>query len=613
MIAGIVAGLTGVGSFVAGILLNVGAGIYLSAKQFDLGREQRGFIINNVSSLSPVPVIYGRARTGLRIVDQRVDPNDENQLYIVGAICDGGMRTGASGGISDFREIWFDDRMAVNAAGTVQSPFAGKLTVTEYKGTDVQTVDSTLNTKFSSEWPTTSKGHGVAYLIFKLTYDEKVYPTGLPNITVIVDGVQVWDLTLGTPAWAWRDNPALCIRDLLMSTRYGPGAAAGEIDDTEFEAEADYCDELVNIPDGASGWTTQKRFTCNGIMDTAKPWQENLDRLLSSCRGILIFQYGKFRLYIPKIETAETFELDESNIIGDWEWHKGGFSEVCNIMEATFIDTDIEYRPNIARYPQIGVSNSFLTNDNDFEARRKIDLPFTNNIYMAEHLLDTLLKETRNDITCSVTTKEEATKLQVGNVVKVTHETPGFAAKKFRVMGVGFMQDGNLRMLLKEYADATYSLGSQTDAAVYPDSNLPNPYWCVSATGLAWESTVTEALETNSGKIPRAMITWNHSADPYLQHEDLFFKVNGTSDWLFVKRVQSTEVAIAYIAELDAGGSYDVGVRATNTISVQSSLVTLMNQTAYDPDAYDPGQGDPPTTPSLVVLTAEVNTRRVID
>lgn len=606
-------------AFLARLLVGAGSALWLAGSTYGLAQEHHGFTINQPSNIAPIPVIFGRAITGLRIADIRQDPNNEDVLYIVGAICDGGRRTGSSGGIVDYRQIYFDDRLAVNSSGVVQSAFSGYLTVTEYKGTDTQVIDSTLNSVFSSEWPTTSKGHSIAYLIFKLTLDEDVYPTGIPNIRVITHGAQVWDVR-GTPAWITThsttpatpsiDNVALCIREVLKSDRFGLGCPDAELDDTSFADSADYCDDAITIPDGDGGTTTQKRFTCNGVMDISKPVNQNLTRLLSACGGQLIFQGGKFRLYIPQVESAETFELDESNIVGDWEFEKAGVGDVANIVEATFIDPDIDFQPNIARYPQVGVSNTFLTNDNDFEARRKLDLPFTNNIYMAEHICDRTLKESRNDVSLSVTVTEEALKVQSGEVVKVTHETPGFDQKLFRMIAMGILPNGNVRAVLKEYNATTYELGSQTDAATFPDSVLPNLYSCIEPTSPAWASTVTEAVETNSGKIARGKITWTQSADAFMRHEDVFIRVNGESEWLFISKVKSSEDPLVYTPPLVAGESYDIGIQAVNSMDVKSTITELLDQEAYDPDAYDPGQGAVPNTPSLVVLTATVETAR---
>lgn len=599
-IGGIVAGIFAAPVLVTALLMNAGAAMIIAAKQYGLARERDAWNISQPSPTASIPVIYGRVKIGLRIADYRIDPSDTDILWVVGAVCDGGMRSGY--GVEDWREIYFDDRLAVNAAGVVQSPFSGYLSVWYHDGADNQTHDTNLYGKFPDEWPVTSDGKGVAYLVFKLTKNEKAYPSGVPNIQVIVDGPKVYDSDAA--AWVSSTNNAWCVRDLLTSSRYGLGAPASELEETSLNDSADHCDELVSIPDGAGGSTTQKRFTCNGVVDTSKPVQENLNRLLPSCRGMLTYQAGKFRLYIPQTETAEAFVLDESNIIGDWEFEKHGVRDVANIMEATFIDADLDYISNVARFPQVGESNPFLTNDNDFEARRKIDLPFTNNIYMAEQICDTLLKETRNDITLAVTVKQEAMKLQVGDVAEVTHETPGFSSKEFRALAMAILQDGNLRLVLKEYTDATYTFGSQSDAADYKDSNLPDPYTVAYPTSLAWASTSAEALETNSGEIVRAKVTWTHSTHGFLAFEDLFYRKNGDSDWMFAKRVGYAEAAIGYLAELDAGVAYDVAVRAVNTLGVQSNMATLSNQTAYDPSAFYPG--DPPADPASVVLDVVV-------
>ena len=55
-----------------------------------------------------------------------------------------------------------------------------------------------------------------------LNFDSDVYPNGVPNIIVEVEGKKVFDpRTSGT---AHSRNPALCIRDYLTNSDYGLGA-----------------------------------------------------------------------------------------------------------------------------------------------------------------------------------------------------------------------------------------------------------------------------------------------------------------------------------------------------------------------------------------------------
>ncbi|MFH2950928.1 TipJ family phage tail tip protein [Enterobacter hormaechei] len=67
----------------------------------------------------------------------------------------------------------------------------------------------------------------------------------------------------GAFKWAWTDNPAWIIYDLVVSDRFGLGhrLTAANIDKWTLYQVAQYCDQMV--PDGKGGDGTEPRYTCN--------------------------------------------------------------------------------------------------------------------------------------------------------------------------------------------------------------------------------------------------------------------------------------------------------------------------------------------------------------
>jgi hypothetical protein len=107
--------------------------------------------------------------------------------------------------------------------------------MTHYVGTSGQTVNATLAADiagFNDAYP------DWAYTFFSIpagTYD------GFPQtvqIGAVVRGRKVFDPRDSSTAWS--ENPALCARDFLVSTKYGPGKTVYGTD-----ACADLCDSLV--------------------------------------------------------------------------------------------------------------------------------------------------------------------------------------------------------------------------------------------------------------------------------------------------------------------------------------------------------------------------------
>lgn len=591
--------IPGIGTLAAAALRVGGLMLTRTARTRGGSARQEGIQRNVASHVAPLPVVYGKAKIGIRPVDVRVDTSSENNkdLYLVAAICHG-SRDGSD--INDINKIWMNEKLAVDE-GAIQAHFSGKLTVTEHLGSTSQNVDSTLNTKFATAWPSTSKGRGVAYIVAKMIWDKDVYPQGIPNITLEVEGNKVYDHRDTT--WKYSDNNALCIRDYLLSGIYGAKLNAAEIDESSFDAMANFCDEAVSIPDGEGGSTTQKRFTCNGWIDTSRPVQENIQELLSSCRAQLIYQGGIFRLHIPRAVSAEAFELNPSNIIGDWEWDVGGIAVAANIVRAHFIDPDKNYQPNSAQWPEPGASNAYLTADNSFESPRDIELPYTNNIYMAEQIAQVALNESRQDISCILTATEEALELETGSVVKVNHATPGWTDKLFWVEAMFLLQDGNVKLALREYDSSAYSYSTCSDASSLPDTNLPDPLTVAAPTSLTLLSDATTALTGGAGEIvPRIKVTWTRSTHAYLDYEEVFARKSGAAEYQTIARIDERDTKEVYVAEVSAGETWQIGVQAVNTLGVRSSLVT---DTVVVPDPTEiPHVNDPPAAPGSVTLTA---------
>ena len=108
-----------------------------------------------------------------------------------------------------------------------------------------------------TQWTTDHRLRGIAYLYVRLSFDSDIYPNGVPNISAEIQGKKVFDPR--TSATAFSSNPALCIRDYLLDTNYGLNADATEVNDTNFQAIANICDEDVTLTSG-----TEDRFTLNG-------------------------------------------------------------------------------------------------------------------------------------------------------------------------------------------------------------------------------------------------------------------------------------------------------------------------------------------------------------
>ena len=473
--------------------------------------RQQGTQINSTASESALPIIYGLVRTGLRVIDirQKVIGSDADAPYtisVTGAICvsAGGGNATAERGIQGVGYVYFDEDEAIDGASMTANNSSGNPTTTGMSnsrwwngtsstwgtnyflrymihGGNQTAVDYYLNNQHSSTltatgaWGTQTIGQGVAYATFWMFYNSTAYPNGLPNITMTVSGNRVPNVDDLTSAQAYSTNPARCIYDYMTSKTYGMGIPGREMDIASFQAADTYCDTTPTIT-LTTGSVTQKRYTCNGLLNSDESVLANLEKLLTSCNGRIVYENGLYSLKLRKVTSAETFELNETNIVGDWNFQRSGIDETPNSIKATYIDVNQNYQSQTITWPYPGDANPYLVEDGGLLNEMSVELPFTNDEYMAATICSEILKETRLDITCTLTAQREALKLTVGSVVKVTHSTPNWDEKLFWVESIAVRGDGLVSLALKEYADATYTIPTLKNRVTLVASNLPKQY-----------------------------------------------------------------------------------------------------------------------------------------
>ena len=565
------------------------AGSFLAAKTIRKGvleRGQQGIQANVLSNEASLPVVYGQARVGLALLDIQQQATSDKVLGYVGAICLGGED---GSGIEEVTTVYFDGVEAIssptatgaatNVTGTLDpwrtggtgTTFGDDLFVQYglHLGADAQTHDTELAVRFSN-WGTTDDGRGVAYLAFLLWSDNEVYPAGWPQVTALVKGAKLYDPRDASTAWG--DNPALAIWDFMTSLKYGLGIASADLNTASFQAAANYCDVVVSVPGGG----TQKRYRCNGWVDPRGAPQENLAGLLSCCRGEIVLIGTEYHLKIRQVQAAESFQLDTTNIVGGFEFWRAGTEEAPNRLVATYVDPDLNFQPNDVSWPNAGASNAYLTADNGWPSTTYIELPFTYDLYQAQQTAQVVLQEARADAGVAFTADRTSLVLQQGDVVEVTHPTPGWAAKKFWIVAMGIMPDGNVRIFGREYDASAYTLNTLPTKDSPPGTNLPNPLSVAAPTSLVLTANDTTSLLLQDGTtVPRILVQWTASADPFLSSYEIRTKVTSEANSTFqVVAVPEKAEVQRYLGDVANGTEYTVEIRAISQVKNSSAWVS---------------------------------------
>ena len=143
-----------------------------------------------------------------------------------------------------------DEILNIDYSGTVLGKFYGNVVVKKGLGTPAGDADlhafliaENLTDKDGNPlWTTNHLQDGCAKILVRLAPKRGIFPTGVPNISAVVRGKEVYDPRTATTSYS--ANAALCIRDYLVDPDQ-LGATASEIDDAGMITQADICDELV--------------------------------------------------------------------------------------------------------------------------------------------------------------------------------------------------------------------------------------------------------------------------------------------------------------------------------------------------------------------------------
>ena len=131
---------------------------------------------------------------------------------------------------------------------------------------------------------------------------------------------------------------------------------SGNIDWTVVSSSANTCDQTVTLADGS----TEKRYTCNGMIDTGTPVQNNLDALLSLWQVVWLIENGKYKILSGEYRTP-TLTITESDLRSGINIQtKTPGSEQINTVTGLYVGADTNYQP--ANYPVI-TDASFVTED----------------------------------------------------------------------------------------------------------------------------------------------------------------------------------------------------------------------------------------------------------
>lgn len=489
----------GIGASIIGAVASTVVGSVLSSaltpsrqdtQQQTAVQAATGVQVNAESQSSPLYTVYGETRIGgTRMVIGASGTNNE-YLHLIVAHCEG--------------EVYAAPTLYIGDLPYTDGKFDGLIHWEFFTGADDQQVCQTL-LNAGVGWKATSRGRGVAYSYVRLKYKQEAF-SGIPQITVKLRGRIVFDPR--SNARSWSANPALCLRDYLINPRFGRGIPLELIDETYIISAANTCDSTYTD----TGGTSRKLHTCNGVTNPDTSTLENVRGMMTTCRGRLVYSARGYSLIVDKAR-ASTFAFTPDNIVGAWSISLPGKRTMRNKVVGAWVNPDDLYKEDL--YP--AESTAFRALDNGVMLESRIELPFTQNTHEAQMLCERELRQSRIGIQVSFRAFMSALKCEVGDVVTITHYTPGWTAKPFDVTRITLLSDDEVQVDCREYDSIIYDTHVLTAQRTTYATLLPDPQVVPTFTGLTAASGMAVLQKMGDGTIiSRIKLEWPEPTNIYL-------------------------------------------------------------------------------------------------
>jgi predicted phage tail protein len=554
-----------------------------------------GILINDAGTVTSIPIVYGQRRVGAKRVYVGNSGTDNKYLQLVSVLCEGPIygigniyfngvpvasaagiatQTAVSGGVvvpgtagtspiadGGLVTAFYDKIIDPNDPTQIKdNPYGAKTKIYVHYGTDSQTVDTNCQSAVgATTWTNNHRLRGVAYLYIQLEYDKNVFG-GAPEITVDIAGRKVEKYTTPTAhstATATNgdyNNPAWILLDYMTNARLGRGIDIADIDVQSFIDTASYCASSQAMTVAGQSTPLTQRYLINGALDPDNTLFQNIKNILASCNAMLVFTGGKYRMILDKpVDTADIdFRFNEENIIGGLAVSLGSKTTRFNKVKVNYFDPTKEWTPNII----ILESSTYRTEDGAQVLEKEIELPLVSNYQRAQFIAQLFMNQSRYGITVQFTAASSALVCSVGDVVYISHPTPDWTDKPFRITHMVLKEDGTVGIQASEYDSDVYTpvdIPANTVRRNY--SALTTEFFTPQANPVGAPSSIT-ATNTPKDGTNAMTVTFTGSTDPRVTDYVIEYTNNKTS----VTQRTTTSSTSLTITGLDNSTSYTVKV-----------------------------------------------------
>lgn len=295
----------------------------------------------STQTAAPRNIVYGETIVGGQIIGYQKTKSGRDEefhnfvIHIAGHVCDS----------VELYEI----------EGKTADEAAGKFTIQVFDGTQT-TVPINVKNNING-WTYDHVGFGQTYAYVQTSVDADFFQNGVNSIKFKVRGKKIYDPRLDTSVggtglhrfddastWQYSNNPELIAVDYQRF--YGAKKQPARRFDFDFIAiAANYCDELTTYTDINGVQQSEKRFTCNGVLNNAMSPPDGLKEILKTFGG-RHFRVGSKTYFKPAMYTGPadiTLNAEDSVVLPVITPHVSE-SQRCNVVRARFVDPELGYQ-----------------------------------------------------------------------------------------------------------------------------------------------------------------------------------------------------------------------------------------------------------------------------
>jgi hypothetical protein len=561
-----------------------------------------GVLVNKRSSSAGIPVIYGLRKVGGTLVFVETSSNNEF-LYLVLVLGEGQINACKKIFLDDIEITDFNTSDSSGATSpssfTDQTIYYGKFADKQnddgsttnqshvkmqfFDGDDSQVAASIIDDDLTN-WTSNHRLRGVSYLAMELRFNPDVF-SRLPTINAIIQGrkISTFNSSSAESTDQYSTNPAFVLLDYLRNTRFGKGVPLANIDIPSFYSASQVASTTItptgsNVtdPSDQSTGTTINLLDSNIVLDSRAKVLNNIKEILTGCRGLLTYGGGKYRLVIESTGSS-ILSIAEDDIIGGINIQSEDKTNKYNRVLVDFPDVDLDFRNNTASFPPNDDSSlssadqhaTMKTADGEELLEGRFSIQALTSFHQAQEHAEVILRRSRNSLRVSFKMSGEGMELIVGDIVAVTHATPGFSAKLFRVIGITLNKDQTVSLNLIEHQDNFYTFATQGAAPTIPDTTLANPNVISAPASLTLSDELVEYSEGTV--ITRLNILVGASTDQFVREYQVEAKKSTENNFKIIGRGIQLNYELLNVID-DA--TYNVRVRAVNGLGVASAYIS---------------------------------------